>query len=85
MSGRGGKKRRGQGENKPGDDAKKPGDAPSTEQRIKMILERFDKNGDGVLSGDEAPERLMKALDKDGDGKVTPEELKAMPQRRRNR
>lgn len=85
---RGGKKRRPQGGDKPGEkkgDANKPGDAPDAEQRVKMILQRFDKNGDGELTGDEAPERLMNALDKNGDGKVTAEELKAMPQRRKQR
>jgi len=38
-----------------------------------------DKNHDGKLSADEAPERMkahFKQLDKDGDGQLTPEELK---------
>ena len=45
-----------------------------------MDLTRFDKDGDGKLSRDEAPPRLAERfskIDTDADGQLTREELKA--------
>jgi Ca2+-binding EF-hand superfamily protein len=47
---------------------------------LKGIMTRFDKDGDGALSKEEAPERmaaLFDRLDTNGDGKLTAEELTA--------
>jgi Ca2+-binding EF-hand superfamily protein len=44
------------------------------------LLARMDKNGDGKLSKDEAPERMREnfaRMDKDGDGLLTPDELRS--------
>lgn len=59
------------GEGRPG--AGRPGGAGGA-FAAKAIIERFDKNGDGKLSKDEAPERMREnfdRLDGDGDGSVT--------------
>lgn len=41
------------------------------------MLERADRNGDGVVTPDEAP-RMFERVDADGDGKVTADELGAI-------
>ncbi|WP_425618701.1 EF-hand domain-containing protein [Anatilimnocola sp. NA78] len=59
------------GEGRPG--AGRPGGAGGAFS-AKAIFERFDKNSDGKLSKDEAPERMREnfdRLDSDGDGNVT--------------
>jgi hypothetical protein len=43
------------------------------------MFKRLDKNGDGKVTKDEAPERMAEhfdKLDKNGDGGLTPDELK---------
>jgi len=50
------------------------GDRPSPRE----IFQRFDKNGDGKLSKEEAPERMQQnwdRIDRNSDGSVTPDEL----------
>jgi Ca2+-binding EF-hand superfamily protein len=50
------------------------GDRPAPRE----IFQRFDKNGDGKISKDEAPERMQQnweRVDRNGDGFVTPDEL----------
>lgn len=52
------------------------------------ILARMDKNGDGKISKDEAPERMkgmFDRLDKNGDGYLSPDELREAGQRLRDR
>ncbi len=49
-------------------------------QSPERLLQQFDRDGDGKLSRDEAPERMQQRwdrIDTDHDGFVTPEELKA--------
>jgi collagen type III alpha len=49
------------------------------------MLKQNDKNGDGKLSKDEAPERMREhfdQIDKNGDGSLDAEELKGMMQNR---
>ena len=59
------------------------------EMRKKMMLRRFDKDGDGKLNKAEkeaagsAKKEIMKKYDKDGDGKLNPEERKALMTARR--
>ncbi len=59
------------------------------EMRQKMILKRFDKDGDGQLNAEEkeaaegAKKDIMKKFDKDGDGQLGPEERKAFMEERR--
>ncbi|MBN4049929.1 EF-hand domain-containing protein [bacterium AH-315-M10] len=46
--------------------------------RAAAFFKRMDKNGDGKITKDEAPERLKRAFDRidtDGDGSITQEEL----------
>ncbi len=50
-------------------------------ERSRMMLERFDADGDGKLSKDEAPPPMQErfdSLDTDGDGFLTPKEMAAM-------
>ena len=47
-------------------------------------MKRLDKNGDGVLTPDEAP-RLFDRPDADGDGKITAEEMAAQAEARLKR
>jgi len=74
------------GERGPGRDGGRPGD----------FFARLDKDGDGSVSKDEAPERMkerFKELDGNGDGKISAEELReaiakefdAPPERRERR
>ncbi|NOX55298.1 MAG: hypothetical protein GXP27_12845 [Planctomycetes bacterium] len=60
--------------------SKRPGEhhRPRPEDRAKRLIERFDQNGDGAISEDEAPDRLKERfskLDRNGDGKIDAEEL----------
>ena len=51
------------------------------------MIQRLDKDGDGKISRDEAPERMAEhfdKLDKDGDGFITAEEMQAMQRRGRD-
>ncbi len=59
--------------------ADQPGANPGSE-----LFARMDRNGDGKISKEEAPERmkaLFDRLDKDGDGLLTPEEMRAAAER----
>lgn len=50
--------------------------------RAEEVLKRFDKNGDGKVTKDEVPERLLplfRLLDRDSNGELTVEELKRLP------
>ena len=60
-------------------DADKDGKVTAEEARAgsARMLERADKNGDGVVTQDEAP-RMFERIDADGDGKVTAAELGAV-------
>jgi len=57
------------------------------EQRWKMLLERWDANGDGQLSREEfqGPDQVFDVLDADGDGVITQEEHAQAQQRRGQR
>jgi len=58
-----------------------PGGMPSTEDMVKMTMQRNDKDSDGTLSADEIKaidgsfRSMISAADGDGDGKVTKSEL----------
>lgn len=60
----------------------------SPDQMIQGMMKRMDKNGDGVITKDEAPERMQRGwerIDQNGNGQVDAGELKqiaAMMQRR---
>ena len=60
----------------------------SPDQMIQGLMKRMDKNGDGVITKDEAPERMQRGwdrIDQNGNGQVDPGELKqiaTMMQRR---
>ncbi len=52
---------------------------------IEEVIEHLDKNEDGKISKEEAPEvtaEYFDLVDADGDGLVTADELKAAPERR---
>lgn len=55
------------------------------EERSKLpLVEKFDADGDGILSGGEIPGLLrewMDRLDRDGDGKLSSNELSRVPER----
>ena len=59
----------------------------SPDQMVQGLTKRLDKNGDGVITKDEAPERMQRnwdRADQNGNGKLDPAELKrvaAMMQR----
>jgi Ca2+-binding EF-hand superfamily protein len=57
------------------------------EQRWKMLLERWDADGDGQLSREEfqGPDQVFDVLDADGDGVITQEEHAQAQQRRGQR
>ena len=65
------------------------GEAPHPELRDKMMMRRFDKNGDGQLDEAEKAEmekrkkEVLEKYDKDGDGQLGPEERKAFMEDRR--
>lgn len=62
----------------PGKAEGEPGAPPAGEpaDRSKMFMQKLDKNGDGVITRDEAPEKLpFDMVDADQDGKITAEEL----------
>ncbi len=79
------------GEGRPGPG--RPGmDRPDGDRRpprgLDNILKERDKNGDGVLSDDEIPERMqkgMKRIDTNGDGKVDRAELEKLAEQMRSR
>ncbi len=51
------------------------------QQRLEMLMKRMDSDGDGLVSREEAPERLgerFAQLDKNNDGNLDAEELKRM-------
>ncbi len=52
-------------------------------RRFDRLVERFDRNGDGVVSADEAPRKLekLRRFDRNGDGWLDRDEL--MIRRRR--
>lgn len=53
-------------------------DRMRSERRAKRIVERFDVNGDGVLTAEEIRSRQMKRfalLDRNDDGKLEPQEM----------
>ncbi|MBD3675887.1 MAG: hypothetical protein HUJ26_20455, partial [Planctomycetaceae bacterium] len=59
--------------------------AASNDEFAKRFLERFDRNQDGFLSQEEAPERMrgnFERLDTDGDDRVSAEEMTAALRRR---
>jgi len=62
------------------------GDRPQQPRMtLEMLLERFDKNQDGELSGDEIPGFLserMERVDTNSDGKISKEELSASSRQR---
>ena len=52
------------------------------------IFEKFDKNGNGVLTADEVPERLWSKISKcdtNNDGSITKEEMKACKGKRKGK
>lgn len=72
------KGRPGQGnrQGRPGKGGERPG--RQAMKQVGEIFNRLDKNGDGVLSKDELPERAQAhfaKVDKNGDGKITKEEF----------
>lgn len=51
-------------------------------EMLARMFEQTDTDGDGMLSGEEIPERLqamITRIDKDGDGKISKEEIKQIP------
>lgn len=76
-------------DSKKGRVGKGSGDAVSTEQFIRGFKKRMDKNGDGKITQDEAPDRLKnnwERADKNGNGQLDEDEIKqiaAMAQRLR--
>lgn len=63
-----------------------PSDGPTDKQRsdrVRAHFKKVDKNGDGSLTADEAPNpELLKAADGNGDGAVTLEEFVAFVKKR---
>ena len=69
------------------EDPKKP-NRPKRQRRFdpQQFFERLDRNGDGVLTKDELPERLqerLERLDQNQDGKLTRDELRRVGFQRR--
>jgi collagen type III alpha len=65
---------------KPRGGAGGPGGPGGARPNPEEIFKRLDKNGDGKIAKDEAPERIAANFDKldvNKDGFITPEELKA--------
>ncbi len=63
---------------RPGQPNARPLDAPDLEE----LLTRLDRDGDGALSADEAPERMkarFSEIDKDSNGKLSKDELSNAP------
>ncbi|MFT3811546.1 MAG: EF-hand domain-containing protein [Micropepsaceae bacterium] len=60
-------------------DADKDGKVTAEEARAggSRLIDRADRNGDGVITPDEAP-RLFERIDADGDGRITAEEFAAI-------
>ena len=52
------------------------------EARTKQRFQFMDKNGDGVLSGDEIPQRMAQFMDPTGSGKVTLDQMLATAMKR---
>ena len=81
---RGGPRQGPQGQRRRGRDGEGPG-GRERGQMSERIFSRFDANNDGVLTDDEAPDRMAQAFDKidaNGDGAIQPAELqKAMENR----
>lgn len=71
------------GENRPGNGAGgggPQGNGPPGGGDPSAIIQRLDKDGDGQISEDEAPDRMksnFSTLDKNGDGKISKEEFSA--------
>lgn len=72
-------------EGTPAPDAAKPPGGRQQREIPAEILKKFDKDGDGKISADEAKAmrearqaEMLKKYDKDGDGKLSDEERKAM-------
>jgi HlyD family secretion protein len=62
-----------------------PGPARDPAARMQALLQRFDADGDGVISLDELPDEMrgrMTTFDRDGDGRLSQDELKSIPPRR---
>lgn len=71
------------GEGRPGEGRPGGEGRPTAEAFIARVMEA-DKNGDGKISKEEAPERMARGfdrLDEDGDGFVSKKELEAMAAR----
>lgn len=84
QGGPGGKGMRGekgqQGKGRKGADGNRP-------DMAKMLFQRFDKDGDGAISIDEAPERMKERfsqMDANSDSKIDATELKAIAERMRS-
>lgn len=56
----------------------RPGKCGPGPEKVEMMFERLDANGDGKISAEEmaaAPQRRFEAMDANGDGKVSAEEM----------
>lgn len=61
--------------NPPESEAKKSISEGMAMDPTKMMLNMFDKNGDGVIDAEEMPDGRLDDYDADQDGKITTEEL----------
>ncbi|MBC8290079.1 MAG: EF-hand domain-containing protein [Planctomycetes bacterium] len=64
----------------------RPGAGGNSQARLQENFKRIDKNNDGFLSRDEAPEKLKEnfdRVDKNSDGKISVDEIRALYDRSR--
>lgn len=64
----------------------RPGAGGNSQARLQQNFKRIDRNKDGFLSRDEAPDKLKEnfdRVDKNGDGKVSVDEIRALYDRSR--